>query len=111
MLGRGARHDRGFLVRWWLRRGLCGMRHRDYAQAMAKAERMIRLYIAFAAVLGLGLLIAGSIYIGTRWDDAADANAKSETLERTQNADVSKGNANEDRNWVNGFLDGLRTGD
>ena len=68
---------------------------------------MTRLYIAIAVLVLLAAIIAGSVYIGRQWDSVDDEKAKTETLERVQNADVSKGDAKDDRAWVNDFLDGL----
>lgn len=67
---------------------------------------------AYAAIALVVLLIVGAaFYFGTRWDDASDANARADTLERIDNADVSKGDAKADRDWVNDFIDGLSRGD
>jgi len=60
------------------------------------------------ALLAFLAVLAGAVYVGTRLDDADDANAKTETLERVQNADVSKGDAKEDRDWILDFVDGLQ---
>lgn len=66
---------------------------------------MTRLYVAVAGIIAFAALIGAAVFVGIRWDDAADANAKTETLERIQDADVSEGNATADDAWLRDFLE------
>lgn len=65
---------------------------------------MTRLSIILAAG---ALIVVGAFYLGNRWDDAKDADVKTKTLERVNDADVSKGDAKDDLDWVRDFVDGL----
>lgn len=69
---------------------------------------MIRIGIV---VIPMVLLVGAAFYVGSRWDDARDARGATDTLERIDDADISKGNADDDRNWVADFIDGLLSDD
>jgi hypothetical protein len=65
---------------------------------------MIRIGIAIGALV---VIIACAFFVGTNWNKANEEQRKAETLQRIQDADVSKGNENDDRNWLSDFLGGL----
>lgn len=65
---------------------------------------MTKIAVIFGAV---ALIIGGAFYLGTRYDATEDADAKTETLERVNDADVSKGSAKLDDAWNRQFIDGL----
>lgn len=47
---------------------------------------MARVYIGLAAIIALGLIISGSIYIGTRWDGEAEAKRDVKIVKEIQDA-------------------------
>ena len=72
---------------------------------------MTRFYTIIAALVLLMASWGGFYYFGTRADAEDDERRRADTLERVNNADTSKGNADDDRNWVRDFVDSLRPSD
>ena len=68
---------------------------------------MTRPYI-FAFLLALLVaLIGAALFVGIRWDEAKDERKRSDTFERIQDADTSKGDPDVDDAWLRDFLSGL----